>query len=135
MSLTALVFTGSDPIAEGTGTWTAAQDFESQVTWQEQVGGNLSTKDIFQAGVYFGVGSFSNQGLIAVEGKAIEYVKTYSSHNYPQSASTANLSLLMSHTGIASEISPFKSEVSAAASIHKPLVFGETNSGIVVSLP
>ena len=68
-------------------------------------------------------------GLTAVEGSANNYVKTYCSHNYPQSASTANLATLMGHSNIKSQISGFSSEITAAASQGKPHIFGETNSG------
>lgn len=69
-------------------------------------------------------------GLTAAEGTANNYVKDYCSHNYPQSASTANLSSLMSHSEIASQIQPFAAEVSAATKEGKPHIFGETNSGM-----
>lgn len=69
-------------------------------------------------------------GLTAQEGCANFYVKDYCSHNYPQSASTANLSTLMGHSDIASQIEPFFSEVSVAAGEGKPHIFGETNSGM-----
>jgi hypothetical protein len=68
-------------------------------------------------------------GLTGAEGQANGYVKQYCSHNYPQSSSTANLSQLMSHSAIASQISPFAQEVQAAHGKGKAHVFGETNSG------
>lgn len=68
-------------------------------------------------------------GLTAVEGDANDYVKDYCSHNYPQSSSTANLASLMSHSGIASQISPYAAEYSAAAAKGKSHIMGETNSG------
>lgn len=71
-------------------------------------------------------------GLAAAEGDANIYVKDYCSHNYPQSASTANLASLMSHSGIASQIKPFAAEASAAAAKGKPYIFGETNSGTLL---
>lgn len=71
----------------------------------------------------------SISGLTAVEGSANNYVKTYCSHNYPQSASTANLATLMGHSNIASQISGYSSEITAAANEGKPHIFGETNSG------
>jgi hypothetical protein len=70
-------------------------------------------------------------GLTAVEGDANDYVKDYCSHNYPQSADTANLSSLMSHSDIASQIEPYAAEISAAADEGKPHIFGETNSGML----
>ncbi|KAJ5624035.1 hypothetical protein N7510_000344 [Penicillium lagena] len=120
-------FTSSDPIADGE-SWTASADYSSQVSWQTEVCGKLSASDLISAGVYFGTSPMSIAGLTAREGSANSYVKDYCSHNYPQSASTANLSTLMGHSEIASQIEPFVSEVSAAASEGKPHIFGETNS-------
>jgi hypothetical protein len=68
-------------------------------------------------------------GLSAVEGKESSLVKDYCSHNYPQSAPNFNLTTLMSHSGIASQIKHFASDISAAIAQRKPHVFGETNSG------
>jgi hypothetical protein len=84
---------------------------------------------MISAGVYFGTSPMSIAGLTAAEGSANSYVKDYCSHNYPQSASTANLASLMSHSAIASQIKPFAAEVAAAAAKGKPHIFGETNSG------
>ncbi|KAH7176813.1 hypothetical protein EDB81DRAFT_675770 [Dactylonectria macrodidyma] len=120
-------FSSSDPIANG-ASWTPAADYASQVSWQDQVGGNLSATNIFSAGVYFYTSPMSIQGLSAVEGNANTYVKDYCSHNYPQSSSTANLASLMSHSGIKSQISSFAGEVSAATAKGKFHVMGETNS-------
>lgn len=75
----------------------------------------------------------SISGLSGEEGDANEYVKTYCSHNYPQSSSTANLETLMGHSDIASQISEFAAEVSAANQNGKPHIFGETNSGMLKS--
>lgn len=122
------VYTSSDPIAGG-ASWTAAADYASEITWQDQVCGNLSTTDRISAGVFFGTSPMSIAGLTAVEGTANNYVKTYCSHNYPQSASTANLATLMGHSNIKSQISGFSSEITAASNMGKPHIFGETNSG------
>lgn len=122
------VYTSSDPIAGG-ASWTAAADYASEITWQDQVCGNLSTTDRISAGVFFGTAPMSIAGLTAVEGTANNYVKTYCSHNYPQSASTANLATLMGHSDIKSQISGFSSEITAASNMGKPHIFGETNSG------
>lgn len=122
------VYTSSDPIAEGQ-PWTAAADFQSQVSWQTTISENLSAWDIFSAGVYFGVSSFDIAGLAAVEGDAISTVADFCSHNYPQSSPNFNLSLLMSHSAIATEIAPFASEFAAAQAKGKPYIMGETNSG------
>ncbi|KAJ5712399.1 beta-glucuronidase [Penicillium malachiteum] len=120
-------YVDTDPIADGE-TWTAADDYASQVLWQEEVCGNLSSTDIISAGVYFGTSPETIQGLTAVEGDANVYVKDYCSHNYPQSASTADLETLMGHSDITTEIEPFAAEVAAAVAMGKEHVFGETNS-------
>ena len=125
------VFTSSDPIANG-GSWTASADYTSEVSWQEAVCGNLSASNIISAGVFFGTSPMSIAGLTSVEGNANDYVKDYCSHNYPQSASTANLATLMSHSSIASQIQPFAAEVSAAKAKGKAHIFGKTNSGIFI---
>ncbi|KAJ6089810.1 hypothetical protein N7467_005026 [Penicillium canescens] len=120
-------FTSSDPIANG-ASWTAAADEASQVSWQDDVCGNLSASDIISAGVYFGTSPMSLVGLTAKEGDANDYVKDYCSHNYPQSSGSYDLAKLMGHSAIASQIEPYAAEVSAAAAKGKPHIFGETNS-------
>ncbi len=124
-----LVFTSSDPIANGQ-SWTASADYASEVVWQDAVCGNLSASNLISAGVFFGTSPMSIAGLSAVEGSAGTLAKDYCSHNYPQSASTANLATLMSHSAISSQIKPFAAEVAAATAKGKPHIFGETNSGI-----
>lgn len=123
-----LVYTSSDPIADG-ATWTAAADFASQVSWQKAVGSAMGSTNIFSAGVYFGTGSFDIAGLAPDEGSSLTYVKDFCSHNYPQSASTADLETLMSHSAIATQIKPYAAEYSAAAAQGKVYIMGETNSG------
>ncbi|KAJ5205099.1 beta-glucuronidase [Penicillium cinerascens] len=120
-------YTSSDPIADGKA-WSPAADYASQISWQDAVCGNLSTSDLISAGVYFGTEPMNIAGLTAEEGAANAYVKDYCSHNYPQSASTADLAKLMGHSDIASQIKPFASEYAAAAAENKPYIFGETNS-------
>lgn len=124
-----IVFVDSDPIASG-ASWTAAADEASQIEWQDAVCGNLSASDIISAGVYFGTSPMSLVGLTAKEGDANEYVKDYCSHNYPQSSGNYNLTALMNHKDIATQIKPYAAEISAASAKGKPHVFGETNSGI-----
>ncbi|KAL4998650.1 Six-hairpin glycosidase-like protein [Aspergillus recurvatus] len=120
-------FTDDDPIADG-ASWTASADYASQISWQNAVCGNLSVTDLVSAGVYFGTSPMSIQGLSQEEGEANVYVKEYSSHNYPQTQSTADLAALMSHSGIAAQIAEFRGEVEAASAVGKGHVFGETNS-------
>ncbi|WPG99103.1 Hypothetical protein R9X50_00191200 [Acrodontium crateriforme] len=119
-------YTGSDPIAGG--SWNAAKDYASQVSWQNAVGNAIGATNIFSAGVYFGTGSFNNAGLANDEGSDSEFVADFCSHNYPQSGSTADLASLMSHSGISSQISQFRSQVTAASSLRKSFIMGETNS-------
>ncbi|KAL6705692.1 hypothetical protein ACN47E_006481 [Coniothyrium glycines] len=120
-------FTNSDPIAQN-AAWTPAADRASQISWQTSVCGNLSTTNIISAGVYFDPTPMSIQALAAAEGNAQVYVKDYCSHNYPQSSNTANLTRLMNHAQIKTQIQPFAAEAAAAKSQNKPHIFGETNS-------
>ncbi|KAJ5362159.1 hypothetical protein N7541_003003 [Penicillium brevicompactum] len=120
-------FVDSDPIAQGS-SWTAAADEASQIAWQDAVCGNLSVSDIISAGVYFGTSPMSLASLTAKEGDSNAYVKDYCSHNYPQSSGSYNLTALMNHKDIATQIKPYAAEISAAAAKGKPHVFGETNS-------
>ena len=123
-----LVFTSSDPIAMG-ASWTAAADMASEISWQRSVCRNLSSTDLISAGVYFGTSPMSIQALATAEGTSSTYVKDYCSHNYPQSASTANLTSLMNHAQIKTQIKPFAAEAAAAKANGKPHILGETNSG------
>jgi hypothetical protein len=123
------VYTSSSPIADGQ-TWTAARDYASQTSWQVSVGQNLSMPNILQAGVFLEASGFTNEGLAAVENStAIQYVKTFDSHHYPQSGSTSNLSSLMNHAETVARIAKFEGEIAAAKGKDKIHVFGETNSG------
>lgn len=123
-----VVFVDSDPIAQGS-SWTAAADEASQIAWQDAVCGNLSASDIISAGVYFGTSPMSLVSLTAKEGDSNAYVKDYCSHNYPQSSGSYNLTALMNHKDIATQVKPYAAEIAAAAAKGKPHVFGETNSG------
>ena len=114
-------------------SWTAAADRSSEIYWQDAVCGNLSASNLISAGVYFGTSPMSIKALTAAEGDANAYVKDYCSHNYPQSASSANLANLMNHASIKKQIQPFAAEAAAAKSNGKPHIFGETNSGLLPS--
>ncbi|KAL4965464.1 uncharacterized protein BDV14DRAFT_208713 [Aspergillus stella-maris] len=122
-------FTDDDPIADGSA-WTAEADYASQISWQDAVAGNLSASSIFSAGVYFGTDPMSIQDLASqeVDAGTNDLVRDYSSHNYPQYSPNYDLAALMSHSGIASQVEPFRAEVVAANEADKPHVFGETNS-------
>ncbi|KAK4172980.1 family 79 putative glycoside hydrolase [Triangularia setosa] len=119
-------YTHSDPIAGG--TWNAARDRSSQIEWQRALASNLSTSNIISAGVFFGTDNFNNTNLAREEGNAMTTVKNFNSHNYPQWAGTYNLTRLMSHSAIATQISPFKTEAMAAKASGKEYIIGETNS-------
>lgn len=57
--------------------------------------------NIFQAAVYISFPTWSTQGLIPILGSAIDFVKTFSIHSYPQSAcggASTDLNSLMSHS-------------------------------------
>jgi len=128
------VFSSGDPINTGGGSWSASKDFASETYWQSAVGGNLSSNNIFSAGVYFGTGSFNIPDLIKNVGDSAEYVKDYCSHNYPQGGGTYNLAALMSHSSISSQIAQYSNQISAASAAGKPHIMGETNSGIFLPL-
>lgn len=112
-------------------SWTPAADRSSEISWQKSVCGNLSTKNLISAGVYFSTAPMSIQDLATTEGDASMYVRDYCSHNYPQSASTANLTKLMNHAQIKTQIKPFAAEAAAANKNGKPHILGETNSGVL----
>ncbi|CAK3924095.1 glycoside hydrolase family 79 [Lecanosticta acicola] len=121
-------YSASSPINTDGGSYTPANDFASQTSWQKSVGSALSKTDIISAGVYFGTTGFNIQGLTALEGDSNQYVKDYCSHNYAQGPSTADLPQLMNHSAIAKQITPFKAEIAAANAKGKPHIMGETNS-------
>ncbi|EHA27657.1 hypothetical protein ASPNIDRAFT_41596 [Aspergillus niger ATCC 1015] len=122
-------FTSSDPIADGQ-SWTAAADAASQVSWQASVGSALDETSFAQAGVFFGVGTFNVSNLAEKEEEtdSTQYVRSFCHHYYPQSASTADLVELMSHTEIVEGVSEFQSQIVAAQELDKDFVMGETNS-------
>ncbi|SMQ46611.1 unnamed protein product [Zymoseptoria tritici ST99CH_3D7] len=121
-------YSSTSPIAEGQA-WTAQRDYASQISWQMSLGQNLSTPNIIQAGVYLEAREFNNKDLASNETTAaLEYVKTFDSHHYPQSGPSSNLTSLMNHAEIVSRAAAFKGEVAAAKSKGKIHVFGETNS-------
>ncbi|PWY66795.1 hypothetical protein BO94DRAFT_528486 [Aspergillus sclerotioniger CBS 115572] len=123
-------FTSSDPIADG-HAWTAAADAASQVSWQASVSAGLDDETSFaQAGVFFGLGSFDVSNLAEKEEDtdSTQYVRSFCHHYYPQSASTADLDGLMSHTEIVEGLAEFQAQVVTAQDLNKDFVFGETNS-------
>lgn len=89
---------------------------------------NLSASNIISAGVYFGTDNFNIASLAKAQGSAMSTVKNFCSHNYPQWAGTYNLTKLMSHSAIATQVSQFKAEAAAAKAAGKEYIMGETNS-------
>ena len=85
-----------------------------------------------QAGVFFGVGTFNVSNLAEKEEEtdSTQYVRSLCHHYYPQSASTADLDELMSHTEIVEGVAEFQSQIVAAQELDKDFVMGETNSGM-----
>lgn len=124
-----LVFTAEDPIAQG-ANWTAAADRESEKVWQAALCGNLSVENIISAGVYLETDTMSIQALASAEDDENTFARDYCSHHYPQSAKTANLTKLMSHSEIKQRVEPFAAEASAAKAVGKAYIMGETNSGM-----
>lgn len=121
------VFNSTDPIAGG--SWNAAKDVASQLVWQTNISAAINQSEIFSAGVYFGVSSFNISTLASREGKQLNTVKDFCSHNYPQGSGSFNLSKLMNHPANIEQVAPFKSECAVASSKGKQYVMGETNSG------
>ena len=109
--------------------------------------------NIFQAAVYLQIPTWSTAGLVPMLGSAVNFVKTFSGHSYPQSAcggASTNLQSLLSHSSvhhqhpytclesyldylrsrsIVSYTSRFRSEANAAHNAGKRYFLGETNSG------
>ena len=76
--------------------------------------------------------SVAELGPYETSSGAIEYVKSFSDHSYPQTAcggASTNLSQLQNHSSIVQYVKTFQAEVTAAAGLARPLFFGETNSG------
>ncbi|OBZ67030.1 Solute carrier family 40 member 2 [Grifola frondosa] len=119
------LYSGSSPIASGTG-WSQTIDATSEKNWFSVFAPTIG--NIFQGAVYL---SWSTQPLLSGLGSALSAVKSISRHSYPQSAcggASTNLTSLMSHSGIVSYTSQYKSEATAAHAAGKKFFFGETNS-------
>ncbi|KAI0058148.1 hypothetical protein BV25DRAFT_1811257 [Artomyces pyxidatus] len=122
-------YASGSPIIPPSG-WSPAADGASQQAWQTALAPSLG--QVFQAAVYLQFPTWSTAGLIPRLGPAINHTKTFSGHSYPQSAcggASTNLQSLMSHSGIVSYTSQYKSEAAAAHAQGKPYFLGETNSG------
>ncbi|THH14464.1 hypothetical protein EW146_g5869 [Bondarzewia mesenterica] len=119
------LYSSSDPIAGSSG-WSSTADGASEKAWETALAPSLG--NVFQAGVYL---SWSISNLIPLLGDAITYAKTFSHHSYPQSAcggASTNLQSLMSHSGIVSYTSQFKSDAAAVHAQGKNFYLAETNS-------
>lgn len=91
----------------------------------------MNEKESFvQAGVYYGTGSFNTKDLGDMEkqGGTLNNVKSFCHHFYSQSSSY-NLSRLINHAQIISDLKQFEPEAEKARELGKDFVFGETNSG------
>ncbi|EJD06326.1 uncharacterized protein FOMMEDRAFT_25640 [Fomitiporia mediterranea MF3/22] len=122
------LYSSSSPIANG-ASWSPTTDGASQKTWFTSL--SLSVGDFFQGAVYLSYPSWSTAGLIPKLGSAIEFVKTFSGHSYPQSAcggASTDLPSLMSHSDIVSYTSKYTAEARAAHAQGKKYFLGETNS-------
>uniref|UniRef100_A0A0W0G4A6 Beta-glucuronidase C-terminal domain-containing protein n=1 Tax=Moniliophthora roreri TaxID=221103 RepID=A0A0W0G4A6_MONRR len=125
------LYSASSPIAGG--TWNANADAASEKSWFTALAPSIG--NIFQGAVYLDRWTIS--GLIPQLGNAINTVKSFSGHSYPQSAcggASTNLQSLMSHAGIVSYTRKYSSEASAVHNAGKRYFLGETNSGRTVSL-
>ncbi|CAK7227504.1 hypothetical protein SBRCBS47491_006591 [Sporothrix bragantina] len=122
----------------GTSAWTPAVEAQNQVEWQLAIEPTLKKKGIFQGGVYYlpPAYGFSAAELLPVESSnsALEYLGSFSHHNYPQTASAkANASApvlaeLMSHVNITDNVAPYGADTAATDEYGLTYVFGETNS-------
>ena len=115
-------------------TWTPETEALSESTWQLAVTSPLAQPNIIQAGNLEQPPSLYNvSNLIKYEDPlALETVKTFSHHNYPQStyfADSVNLEALMKHQNIVENVGTFKADVEVARSVGWEYVLGETNSG------
>ncbi|KAL4267884.1 Beta-glucuronidase C-terminal domain-containing protein [Pleurotus pulmonarius] len=111
------------------GGWNPAADGASQKAWFTSLAPSLG--NIFQAAVYLQIPTWSTAGLVPMLGSAVNFVKTFSGHSYPQSAcggASTNLQSLLSHSSIVSYTSRFRSEANAAHNAGKRYFLGETNS-------
>ncbi|EIN07042.1 hypothetical protein PUNSTDRAFT_121271 [Punctularia strigosozonata HHB-11173 SS5] len=111
------------------GTETVATDATSETSWFKAMSSSLG--NVFQAGVYL---SWKISDLIPdlISDGGTSFVKSFSRHSYPQSAcngASTSLPTLMSHSGIVSYLSQFKSEATLAHTNNKKYFLGETNSG------
>lgn len=119
-------------VDEMQGAWQPINDAYSQMYWQTQVGKALNKTSFAQAGVRLNMGGgWTTAETTVHEGAALEYVKTYGQHSYPQSAcggAATYLNTLMSHTNIYSYLKAFWFDATYATAQGKPYIISETNS-------
>jgi hypothetical protein len=134
------VYISTDPIARANGNaWSPAIDRNSQLLWQQSIAQNLSiTTPFVSAGVFLQPPKYAIADLAPAEKTAGQtgLVQSYADHAYPQSAcggSTTNLQFLQSHTNIVNFVKGFAPEIAAARAQGIDHVFGETNSGKLVT--
>ena len=109
------------------GSWTPAEDAESQNEWGIRVGQALGKTSIIQYGnSNVAPPTWGAQELIVTMNATAEsYAYDYSHHNYPG----GSLTTLMSHANVVSNMNQFKADVAATVAVGKEYVLGETNSG------
>jgi len=119
-------------VANQGGSWSAAIDAESQDDWAIRIGQAISTNSIMEEGNSLeGPPTWGATELIATENATVEaYVKSYSQHAYPGGDTTT----LMQHSLTVSKMSGFKVDISSATAAGKEYVYGETNSGMLISI-
>ncbi|KAK7471120.1 hypothetical protein VKT23_002534 [Stygiomarasmius scandens] len=119
------LYSSSSPIA-GSRTWNQNVDEASEQSWFNALSNSVG--NIFQGAVYL---SWDTSPLVSALGSAIGHVKSISRHSYPQSAcggASTDLRSLMSHSGIVSYTSQYKSGATAAHNSGLRYFLGETNS-------
>jgi hypothetical protein len=133
-----VVFAGMGlPIAPNTSYWTPKVEAESEVEWQTALGQALDLTYLVQAGSYYQPPSYgwSAQSFFAsANARALEYIRVFSHHNYPQTTFAGhgdppNLETLMSHSNITANVAPYADDAKVAHMNGLQYVFGETNAG------
>jgi len=91
----------------------------------------VGRKNIIQAGNSNSLPpTWGAQELIATENSTVkQYINSYAHHNYPG----GTIQSLMTHSTTVSNIHRFDADIAAALKAGKPYVFGETNSGKLIT--
>ena len=124
----------------GNGTWTQETDAQSEAQWDLSVGEALNQTAIIQAGVFTWDSRWDYGNLTTAlrQYGALNYVKSYSQHNYvadvaPSGSNTTSPNItvqsLMYHPNVIGNVAQFKTRVEQAIDAGVIPIMGETNSG------